>query len=182
MNFDADQPMADDGAAGDNVLIEVAPARPRGPPPNIGKKPVSKKPAAVDDGDDDASAPAPKKVGGPPARLAGRSTAAAASGPVKVIKADDIQEEDIGSGMGKETAIEKVTEFYAAEHVAKFEEAKWQDKQAGFVGMKEQIEELKPDKTMVEATAKFIKAKMKDWKESNIVMMKEAISVLLVMT
>jgi len=27
--------------------------------------------------------------------------------------------------MGKETAIEKVTEFYAAEHVAKFEEAKW---------------------------------------------------------
>jgi len=48
--------------------------------------------------------------------------------------------------------------------------------------MKEQIEELKPDKTMVEATAKFIKAKMKDWKESNIVMMKEAISVLLVMT
>jgi len=90
MNFDADQPMADDGAAGDNVLIEVAPARPRGPPPNIGKKPVSKKPAAVDDGDDDASAPAPKKVGGPPARLAGRSTAAAASGPVKVIKADDI--------------------------------------------------------------------------------------------
>ena len=28
---------------------------------------------------------------------------------------------------------------------------------------------------MVEATAKFIKAKMKDWKESNLDMMKEAI-------
>ena len=35
---------------------------------------------------------------------------------------------------------------------------------------------------MVEATAKFIKAKMKDWKESNIVMMKEAIQILLTMT
>lgn len=35
---------------------------------------------------------------------------------------------------------------------------------------------------MVEATAKFIKAKMKDWKESNLVMMKEAIQVLLLMT
>ena len=28
---------------------------------------------------------------------------------------------------------------------------------------------------MVEATAKFIKARMKDWKESNINMMKEAV-------
>lgn len=35
---------------------------------------------------------------------------------------------------------------------------------------------------MVEATARFIKAKMKDWKESNLVMMKEAIQVLLLMT
>lgn len=35
---------------------------------------------------------------------------------------------------------------------------------------------------MVEATAKFIKAKMKDWKESNLVMMKEAILTLLEMT
>ena len=77
--------------------------------------------------------------------------------------------------MGKETAIEKVQAFYDPEHVAKFEEAKWQDKQHGFVGLKEQIEQLKPDKTMVEATAKFVKAKMKDWKESNLVMMKEAI-------
>ena len=84
--------------------------------------------------------------------------------------------------MGKETAIEKVGEFYDAAHVAKFEEAKWQEKKIGFDGLKEQIEQLKPDKTMVEATAKFIKAKMKDWKESNLVMMKEAILLLLEMT
>lgn len=48
--------------------------------------------------------------------------------------------------------------------------------------MKEQIEQLKPDKTMVEATAKFIKIKMKDWKESNLVLQKEAISILLVIS
>ena len=41
---------------------------------------------------------------------------------------------------------------------------------------------LKPNKVMVEATAKFVKAKMKDWKESNLVLMKEAIQVLLIMT
>ena len=42
-----------------------------------------------------------------------------------MIKADDIQEEDIGSGMSKEQAIEQVSGFYDAAHVAKFEEAKW---------------------------------------------------------
>lgn len=30
--------------------------------------------------------------------------------------------------MSKEAAIERVTGFYQAEHVAAFEEAKWQDK------------------------------------------------------
>lgn len=34
---------------------------------------------------------------------------------------------------------------------------------------------MKPDAVMVEATAKFIKIRMKDWKESNLNMMKEAI-------
>ena len=126
------------GAASDNVLIEVAPAKPRGPPPNIGKKPVSKKPAAVDDGEgkEALAQPDPPKKG-PPARLANRAAAAASSGPVKTIKAEDIKEEEIGAGMGKETALEKVGEFYDAGHVAKFEEAKWQDKQAGFIGLKE---------------------------------------------
>ncbi len=179
MTFDNDQAMADEsmGAANDNVLNEVAPPKPK--MPALSKKPVAKKVSAAEDGDALAQPDPPKK--GPPARLAARATAAP-SGPIKVIKADDIQEEEIGAGMGKDTAIEKVGAFYDAGHVAKFEEAKWQDKQAGFVGLKEQIEALKPDKTMVEATAKFVKAKMKDWKESNIVMMKEAVSVLLVMT
>ena len=77
--------------------------------------------------------------------------------------------------MSKEQAIDKVGEFYPAEHVAKFEEAKWQEKKIGFDGFREFIEANKPDGPMVEATAKFIKAKMKDWKESNIVIMKEAI-------
>ena len=43
--------------------------------------------------------------------------------------------------MSKEAAIERVTGFYQAEHVAAFEEAKWQDKQAGYTGFKETIEQ-----------------------------------------
>ena len=117
-----DEPMKDESsaAAGDNVLIEVAPSAPKRPPPNIGKKPASNKPAAAAAaaGDDEALAqPDPPKKG-PPARLAARAAGAAAAGPAKTVKASDIQEEDIGAGMGKETAIEKVGEFYAAEHVA----------------------------------------------------------------
>ena len=77
--------------------------------------------------------------------------------------------------MSKDQAIEKVSEFYDAEHIGKFEDAKWQVKVEGFQGLKQQIEELTPDSLMVEATAKFVKARMKDWKESNINMMKEAI-------
>lgn len=39
--------------------------------------------------------------------------------------------------MSKETALEKVGAFYEASYVAAFEEAKWQDKQAGYTGIKE---------------------------------------------
>lgn len=42
------------------------------------------------------------------------------------------QEEDIGAGLSKEEAIEKTKEFYSAEHINKFEEAKWQTKQEGY--------------------------------------------------
>ena len=77
--------------------------------------------------------------------------------------------------IGKEDALSKVAEFFDAEHVGKFEEAKWQEKVLGFQGIKGQIEEKKPNERMVEALAKFIKTKMKDWKESNINLMKESI-------
>lgn len=78
--------MKDETLPNDNVLDEVVPKKPTRPPPNIGKKPV-KKDANAEDG---AKADAPPK-GGPPARLAGKAPAAAAgSGTVKVIKADDI--------------------------------------------------------------------------------------------
>ena len=42
--------------------------------------------------------------------------------------------------MSKDSAVERVSAFYDAAHVAAFEEAKWQDKQAGFLGIKTQIE------------------------------------------
>lgn len=44
--------------------------------------------------------------------------------------------------------------------------------------MQKQIEEERPESALVEATARFIKAKMKDWKESNIQMQKEAVNTL----
>ena len=152
--------------------------KPRGkPPPNIGRKPPSrKKPAeGEEEKKEELAQPDPPKRG-PPARLAAKAAGAATGGgKTKTVSAADIQEEDVGSGLSKEEAIGKVQDFYAAAHVAKFEEAKWQAKVEGYHGIKEQIEQLKPDAVMVEATCKFIKARMKDWKESNINLMKEAI-------
>ena len=78
------------GAVDDNVLIEVAPAKPIGrPPPNLGKKPVKKPAAAASGGDDEELAQPDPPKRGPPARLANKA-AAAASGPAKTVKAEDI--------------------------------------------------------------------------------------------
>ena len=97
MTFGADEEMKDD-----SVLAEDVPAKPRGPP----KRLAAKKGAKPDgDGEGLANDSAPPKKG-PPARLAARAAAAAPSGPAKTVKADDIQEEDIGAGMSKEQAIE----------------------------------------------------------------------------
>ena len=61
----------------------MVPAKPRPP----AKKPVAKKAAAADEDELESVGP-PKR--GPPARLAGKTGAAASSGPAKVVKAEDI--------------------------------------------------------------------------------------------
>lgn len=82
--------MDDDAATDANVLAEVAPAKPRGPPSK--KAAPAKKPAAAaaaNDGEQLEQPGPPKR--GPPARLAGKTAgAAAASGPAKTVKAEDI--------------------------------------------------------------------------------------------
>jgi hypothetical protein len=92
------------------------------------------------------------------------------------------KDEDEGSGLSKEEAIEKVQEYYDKTIISKFDEADWKAKVEGFKGIQDQIESQKPDSVILEATARFIKAKMKDWKESNINLMKEAIATLKKMT
>lgn len=77
------------------------------PPPNIGQKPPAK-PATT------TAAPKP----------AGKAPVAQSS-----------KDEDEGSGLSKEEAIEKVTEFYDAANVAKFDEADWKLKVEGFKGL-----------------------------------------------
>ncbi len=85
------------------------------PPPTIGKKPEPKpKPAE----EKKTAAPAKPSAGGK-----------APTGPA-------INDEDIGAGLSKEEAIEKVEAFYSSEHISKFtDDAKWQDKQEGFKGI-----------------------------------------------
>lgn len=108
------------------------------PPPNIGKKPVSKKKPVEEDAEMINESPAPPKKA-PPALSSAKPKAACApskgpSGPV-------IVEEDLGQGLSKEEAIEKVLEFFDSSTVKKFEEAKWQTKLEGFNELQEQIKE-----------------------------------------
>ena len=126
----------------------------RKPPPNIGQK--------------------------PPAKPTATSVAPKPAGQTKAIPV--LKDEDEGSGLSKEEAIEKVQEYYDKTIISKFDEADWKAKVEGFKGIQDQIESQKPDSVILEATARFIKAKMKDWKESNINLMKEAIATLKKMT
>lgn len=138
----------------DLLIMDEQPKVLKKPPPNIGKKPEPKpKPAAEE-----------KKTAPAAAKATGKAPAAAK---------DDEEE---GGGLDKEQSIEKCEAFYSPDHISKLkDDAKWQEKQEGFKGIQSQIEELKPEPVMLEATARYVKAKMKDWKESNINLMKEAI-------
>ena len=123
--------------------------------------------------DEGAPTPPPRKAAPakkPPALSSDKPKAAAGSG--KAPSAPVVQDEDLGSGLSKEEAIDKVSEYFDASSVAKFEEAKWQSKQEGFNELKEQITERQPPAQILEAVAKFVKARMKDFKESNINLLK----------
>lgn len=102
-------------------------------PPNIGKKP-EKKTEAVEG---EKAAEPPKK--GPPV-LSSQKPAASSSGggggPGKPMTPEMVVEEDLGPGMGKETAFAKVEEYYPADTLALLAEDKpWKEKVEGLQGM-----------------------------------------------
>lgn len=140
----------------------------RKPPPGLGKKPVKKAKPDAEMKDEEEKKPASSTV----------KRAAPTKGPTAPV----IQEEDLGSGLSKEEAEEKVAEFFSADVVSKFDSAKWQDKKEGFEGLKEEIIEKQPSKVIIEAVAKFVKSKMKEFKESNINLMKGSVELWLCIT
>lgn len=149
---------ADDGG---DELMDFGGAPKRAPPKGLGKKPVSKKKADAD-GDEpkkEEKKAAPTLSSGPPKK--------AAAGPTKAPTVS-VEDEDVGAGLSKEDAIQRATDFFSAGAIGAFEEAKWQAKQEGFNTLQTEIQEKQPSPVILEAAAKFIKAKMKDWKESNI--------------
>lgn len=102
----------------------------RKPPPNIGKKPPSKKKLEPTD-DVEMDAPAPPKRA-PPALSSAKPKAAPAASSSKGPSGPVVVEEDLGQGLTKEDAEEKVNEFYSSSVIAKFSDAKWQVKKEGF--------------------------------------------------
>lgn len=135
------------------------------------KRPLKKKVADDDDmKDETASAPARKAP-------ALSSSKPAAKGPTKAPTGPVIIDEDIGTGYSAEEAAGKAAEVWDASVLAGFDGAKWQDKAAAFTALVEAIgaNESLDDKG-IEATCKLVKTKMKDWKESNLNLIKGAIN------
>lgn len=69
-------------------------------------------------------------------------------------------------------------ENFPADVVANFEDSKkWNEKVEGFKGIASNIAEMNPGADVIEGVIKFVKMKTKDWKESNINIVKEAIAL-----
>ena len=88
-----------------------------------------------------------------------------------------IVEEDLGAGLTKEAAIEKASEYFSPGIIAKFDADKWQEKKEAFEELCAELTEKQPPPDIIEASAKFVKAKMKDWKESNINLQKGIVAL-----
>jgi hypothetical protein len=71
-----------------------------------------------------------------------------------------------------------VAENFPAEVVAFFEDTnKWDVKVQGYKGIAAAIAEMQPPGDVIEGVVRFVKMKMKDWKESNINLIKESIAL-----
>jgi hypothetical protein len=89
-------------------------------PKGLGQKPVKK---PVKDAEMNEEQKEPKA---PPKRpVLSSDKPKAAGGAGKAPSAPVVHEEDLGSGLSKEEAIDKVNDYFDASNVAKFEDAKW---------------------------------------------------------
>lgn len=143
---------------GDVLMNDLSP--PKKKPAGIGQRPAKKKKApAADTAEENEKKPAAEAAPAPK-----KANPGSTKGPVAPIIADD----NLGAGMDTDQAIEIVAANFSSGTVKAFESAKWQEKVAGFEGLQNEIRENQPEAEVLEAVAKFIKSKMKDWKESNI--------------
>lgn len=108
----------------------------RAPPKNIGQKPPKKN--TGDDVSMNDETPPPKKDPAPAAKPAPARAAAPSSdkpkpsAPTKGPVAPIINDEDMEKGCSKEEALERVSEYFSADTVAKFDGDKWNVKVEGF--------------------------------------------------
>lgn len=157
-----------------------------GPPPSSAPKkaPVAKPKPKADEDEvmKDETKPAPPKkaaTAAPPSKPAASAKPAAGGAPKAAGGAGGGQDEDVGAGLSKEEAEQKVTESFPEEVIANFEDTrKWNEKVEGYKGIAQALQGgMNPGADLVEAIVKFVKMKMKDWKESNINIIKESIAL-----
>ena len=134
------------------------------PPP---KKKKAAPPKEEDEGAPPPPPPPPKKA---PAKKAPpkEEKKKAAGAPV--------EEEVGGPGLSKEEAEEKFREMVPGEIVSGLEEAKWQDKVEAYKALGEFLVAEECPADLVEASAKVVRARMKDWKEGNVNLVKGVVT------
>ena len=148
----------------DAEMDDDAPPK-KAPPKNIGKRPAKKKPAAAAE-QEEAKESAPARSA--PAKKA----AGSAKGPTAPV----VDDENVGEGISADAAAAMVEESVGAGVISSFGSAKWQEKVAGFEALQAHIRDNEPSHELLEAIAKFIKTKMKDFKESNVNLLKGTVA------
>lgn len=97
-------------------------------------------------------------------------------------KGPNIQEENVGEGLSKEEAESRFIETFSAEIVANLEDTKkWNEKQEGYKALQQSIIEMQPESVILEAVVKYVRDRTKQWKESNINIIKEVLALFTVM-
>ncbi len=152
-------------ALGDDAFGGPPPSNVKKAPPKLANKKIQEEEKGGED-----SRPKPK--------VEEKKKAAAAPATAGGPKTPNIQEEDVGAGLSKEEAEAKVAETFSPEALELLgDDKKWNEKVEGFKLIAQDIANNKPESIILEAVVRFTKSRLKDWKESNINLIKEAINL-----
>lgn len=149
-----------------------------GPPPAKKAPPARFKPKDDEEMKDEAPKAPPPKPKVEEKKAPAQKAAPAKGAPAKAAAGAAGGDDDAGGGMSKEEVEAKMQEAFPPEVLELLtDDKKWAEKVEGFKGIQQSLLASQPTADIIEAVVRFTKSKMKDWKESNINLVKETLAL-----